>query len=132
MAARNILVDKGHVCKIADFGLARDIYEKKQYLKIGEVSPLHCHCSFTSYYNLKQQHPPFIHQFSPISCLTTRKWRVGVPLKCNVARCLILFTVTLFCRWLIFVPLYFQGELPLRWMAIESIFKGITTTKSDV
>jgi len=40
LAARNILVDKGHVCKIADFGLARDIYEKKQYLKTGEVSLL--------------------------------------------------------------------------------------------
>ena len=25
------------MCKIADFGLARDIYEKKQYLKLGEV-----------------------------------------------------------------------------------------------
>ena len=37
LAARNILVDKGYVCKIADFGLARDIYEKKQYLKLGEV-----------------------------------------------------------------------------------------------
>ena len=37
LSARNILVDKGHVCKIADFGLARDIYEKKQYLKLGEV-----------------------------------------------------------------------------------------------
>ncbi|XP_068686600.1 fibroblast growth factor receptor 2-like [Montipora foliosa] len=60
LAARNILVDKGHVCKISDFGLARDIYEKKQYLKLGE------------------------------------------------------------------------GDLPLRWMAIESIFQGITTTLSDV
>ncbi|XP_068732696.1 fibroblast growth factor receptor 2-like [Montipora capricornis] len=60
LAARNILVDKGHVCKISDFGLARDIYEKKQYLKLGEA------------------------------------------------------------------------DLPLRWMAIESIFQGITTTLSDV
>lgn len=25
-----------------------------------------------------------------------------------------------------------EGELPLRWMALESIFQGITTTKSDV
>ena len=33
-------MDKGHVCKIADFGLARDIYEKKQYLKLGEVRGL--------------------------------------------------------------------------------------------
>lgn len=60
LAARNILVDKGNICKISDFGLARDIYEKKQYLKLGEA------------------------------------------------------------------------ELPLRWMALESIFKGITTTESDI
>ncbi|XP_048588169.1 fibroblast growth factor receptor 3-like isoform X2 [Nematostella vectensis] len=60
LAARNILMDKGNVCKIADFGLARDIYQENQYLKTTE------------------------------------------------------------------------GELPLRWMAYESIFKGITTIESDV
>jgi len=60
LGARNILVDEGHVCKIADFGLARDIHEKKQYLKLGEA------------------------------------------------------------------------ELPLRWMAVESIFQGVTTIESDV
>ena len=26
----------------------------------------------------------------------------------------------------------FQADLPLRWMAIESIFQGVTTTESDV
>ena len=70
MAARNILVDKGHVCKIADFGLARDIYEKKQYLKTGEVRLLHCQFFFftSSLYNLKQENRPFIHLFSFVSC----------------------------------------------------------------
>ena len=34
LAARNVLIDQGHVCKVADFGFARDvmannIYERK-------------------------------------------------------------------------------------------------------
>ncbi|XP_029201846.2 platelet-derived growth factor receptor beta-like isoform X1 [Acropora millepora] len=60
LAARNVLMGDGQVCKISDFGLARDVYRTKQYLKMGKAT------------------------------------------------------------------------LPLRWMAIESIFEGITTTKSDV
>lgn len=60
LAARNVLMGDGQVCKISDFGLARDVYRTKQYLKMG------------------------------------------------------------------------KAPLPLRWMAIESIFEGITTTKSDV
>ena len=35
-------MDTGNVCRIADFGLARDIYEKKLYLKKGEVGLLKC------------------------------------------------------------------------------------------
>ena len=37
LAARNILVDKGYICKIADFGLARNIYVEKQYVKKTKV-----------------------------------------------------------------------------------------------
>ena len=33
MAARNILVGEDYVMKIADFGLARDIYKSELYLK---------------------------------------------------------------------------------------------------
>ena len=58
-------------------------------------------------------------------------WRVWVPLSCNVSfRYLVYGCLVLLLAHI--CSLYFQGELPLRWMAIESIFKGITTTKSDV
>ena len=33
MAARNVLVGKDYVMKIADFGLARDIYKSELYVK---------------------------------------------------------------------------------------------------
>ena len=33
MAARNVLVGKDYVMKIADFGLARDIYKSDLYVK---------------------------------------------------------------------------------------------------
>ena len=33
LAARNILVGDDYVMKIADFGLARDIYKDDQYVK---------------------------------------------------------------------------------------------------
>ena len=33
MAARNVLVGKDYVMKIADFGLARDVYKSDLYVK---------------------------------------------------------------------------------------------------
>lgn len=33
LAARNILVDENKVCKVSDFGFARDIYEEDHYTR---------------------------------------------------------------------------------------------------
>lgn len=33
LAARNVLLAEGKVCKISDFGLTRDVYEDDAYLK---------------------------------------------------------------------------------------------------
>ena len=38
LAARNVLVGEGYVMKIADFGLARDIYKDDRYVKLSAVS----------------------------------------------------------------------------------------------
>jgi serine/threonine protein kinase len=38
LAARNILLADDHVVKIADFGLAREMYRSGQYKKKGDVS----------------------------------------------------------------------------------------------
>ena len=38
LAARNILVDGDFVCKISDFGFARDVYIEDQYLKKTKVT----------------------------------------------------------------------------------------------
>ena len=40
LAARNVLVGEGYVMKIADFGLARDIYKDDRYVKLSAVSNL--------------------------------------------------------------------------------------------
>ena len=40
LAARNVLVGEGYVMKIADFGLARDIYNDDRYVKLSAVSCL--------------------------------------------------------------------------------------------
>ena len=40
LAARNVLVGEGYVMKIADFGLARDIYNDDRYVKLSAVSNL--------------------------------------------------------------------------------------------
>ncbi|CAB3981076.1 vascular endothelial growth factor receptor 2-like [Paramuricea clavata] len=40
LAARNILLGGGYVAKIADFGLARDVYKYQQYLKTSTVGLL--------------------------------------------------------------------------------------------
>ena len=37
LAARNILVGKGLVAKVADFGLARDVSKEGEYIKSTEV-----------------------------------------------------------------------------------------------
>jgi len=38
LAARNVLVGEDYVLKVADFGLARDIYKDEHYVKTTSVS----------------------------------------------------------------------------------------------
>ena len=38
MAARNVLVGENYVMKVADFGLARDVYRNEEYVKHTPVS----------------------------------------------------------------------------------------------
>ena len=47
LAARNVLVGEGYVMKIADFGLARDIYKDDRYVKLSAVSVSFSFAAFT-------------------------------------------------------------------------------------
>lgn len=38
LATRNVLLGNGYVAKVADFGLARDVYKYKKYVKKSPVS----------------------------------------------------------------------------------------------
>ena len=38
LAARNVLIDENKVCKVADFGFARDIYVEDHYTRKTQVS----------------------------------------------------------------------------------------------
>ena len=40
MAARNVLIGENYVVKVADFGLARDVYRDDKYIKVSPVSQL--------------------------------------------------------------------------------------------
>ena len=49
LAARNVLVGENYVLKVADFGLARDIYKKELYVKttaVGYASSRSSFCNF--------------------------------------------------------------------------------------
>ena len=37
LAARNVLVAANYVVKVADFGLARDVYKNEEYIKLSPV-----------------------------------------------------------------------------------------------
>lgn len=38
LAARNVLLGNQYIAKVADFGLARDVYKYKKYVKKSSVS----------------------------------------------------------------------------------------------
>ena len=40
LAARNVLIGENYVVKVADFGLARDVYKDDKYIKVSPVSQL--------------------------------------------------------------------------------------------
>lgn len=65
LAARNVLVTKGRLVKIGDFGLARDIDNDSNYVVRGNV----CQMMLISHHSLVAKFWLFSHHFSHICCL---------------------------------------------------------------
>ncbi len=56
VAARNVLVGSNYVMKVADFGLARDIYQDEAYIKQTAVR-IECFVDFHQTYLFTQKEP---------------------------------------------------------------------------
>ena len=116
LAARNVLVGENRVCKISDFGLARnlqeDIYTRRTQVTKITSTKMHDegYCDF-----------PWNVTFEIDVCKYKKYWRTKVPTSTWMA---------LTIGW--WVDLNFQARLPIKWMAPESIFNAKSTTKSDV
>nr|CBN81956.1 FL cytokine receptor [Dicentrarchus labrax] len=74
LAARNVLVTKGRLVKIGDFGLARDIENDSNYVVRGNV------CQMILLYNLLQKLWIFVHHFLHVM-LVTAVSQVRLPVK---------------------------------------------------
>ena len=57
LAARNVLVGEGEVCKITDFGMARDVQEEDIYVRTHEV------CKFSLLFQFLAHLNPVIRLF---------------------------------------------------------------------
>ena len=55
LAARNILIGKNKICKVSDFGLARDIIDRNEYHRESSVSVDTCKVMF-DFRNVKFTH----------------------------------------------------------------------------
>ena len=88
LAARNVLLADGGVVKVADFGLARQLYQDYDYKKQGKVR-----------------------------LLQRFRFRSIVLLQAYTN---------------IFYVIIFQGLLPVKWMAIESLTDWVFSSQSDV
>ena len=104
LATRNVLVADGKTIKISDFGLSRDIYEEDAYTKKTRVG-----------LNVLFVTPPEFALVLPLlgGCRYLQQFSTYLPLFYHT-----------------FLPL--QGKLPVKWMAPESLYDHIYTTKSDV
>lgn len=50
LAARNVLVGENYVVKVADFGLARDVYKSDLYIKVSSVSYISFRYPYQNYF----------------------------------------------------------------------------------
>ena len=115
MAARNILVGENQVCKISDFGLARDVHDGIYMRASQVVFYLHV-CKVKRIDPLKEGFCKHLFSFDSCFDWLGPKHRF---LPCSHVTANGLFFLA-------------KARLPVKWMPPESLFFGECSTMSDV
>ena len=141
-----MLVGEDYVLKVADFGLARDIYKDEHYVKTTSVRTIiHADGEGRASIIQKGLYLEIRKIYREQRRLFSERFLEGAPFLTTFLSCTPILAFVLRSLWrgiskfLSFpfvIDMYFllssQGLLPVKWMAIEALVDRVYTHKSDV